>query len=463
LIFTILDTFNFRHSLWGWPSPFTLLSAFVSAPDWIWLVYIFAFGCCVGSFLNVVIYRLPRDMSIIKPPSSCPGCGKRIRFYDNIPLVSWLVLGAKCRYCKAAIRPRYFLIELLTGSVFLGLFILYFRTGFLPDMEPFWAGGWFIYLLHITLLAAFIAASAIDLELWVIPLSICWLVTAAGFIGSAAGGYLIDPLVIREYWLLPIATAKTGSLAVGATAGLVISLVLLATGLLKRSYETEDPASSATTPWQEEEIENRPQTTENRPQTTADREQKPVLSEAEGTEDREQNPVLSEAEGTKEQIEPQINHRLETCREIVFLLPIIACSIAAYRIIGGRDWWVNFLQYPAAAGLLGSVWGYFVGCGIVWAIRIFGAFVFGKEAMGLGDVHLMGAAGAVTGPVFVVVSFFIAPFFGLGWAGFHMFFKKIRQIPYGPFLSLGVFIAMILHDRIRDYINFVFEPLFGSW
>ncbi len=102
------------------------------------------------------------------------------------------------------------------------------------------------------------------------------------------------------------------------------------------------------------------------------------------------------------------------------------------------------------------MWGYFVGCGIVWVVRILGTLAFGREAMGLGDVHLMGAAGAVVGPLFVVVAFFIAPFFGLAWASFQMFFKKIRQIPYGPFLSLAVFTVMILHDWIRDRISFMF-------
>ena len=76
--------------------------------------------------------------------------------------------------------------------------------------------------------------------------------------------------------------------------------------------------------------------------------------------------------------------------------------------------------------------------------------------MGLGDVHLMGAAGTVIGPLLVVVAFFIAPFFGLFWAGVQMFFKKTRQIPYGPFLSLAVFTVMILHDWIRDRISFMF-------
>jgi len=113
--------------------------------------------------------------------------------------------------------------------------------------------------------------------------------------------------------------------------------------------------------------------------------------------------------------------------------------------------WGRLIQRPVMAGLLGSVWGYFVGCAIVWATRVLGTLAFGKEAMGLGDVHLMGAAGAVIGPVPVVVAFFVAPFLGLAWAAFQMFFRKTRQIPYGPFLSLGIFAVMILHDWIYSY------------
>ena len=113
-------------------------------PDWIWFVFIFAFGCCIGSFLNVVVYRLPRDKSLVRPGSACPACGEHIRFYDNIPLISWLLLGRNCRYCKAPISPRYFVIELLTGLVFLSLFILYFRVDILAGLPPFLEGGWFI-------------------------------------------------------------------------------------------------------------------------------------------------------------------------------------------------------------------------------------------------------------------------------------------------------------------------------
>jgi leader peptidase (prepilin peptidase)/N-methyltransferase len=393
-------------------------------PDWIWFAFIFAFGCCIGSFLNVVVYRLPRDKSLVRPPSACPSCGRHIRFYDNIPLISWVLLGCKCRYCRAPISARYFVIELLTGVVFLGLFILYFRTDVRETVQPFLERGWLIYLLHITMLAAFIAASAIDLEHWIIPLSICWLVTAAGFVGSAAGPYIIHPALIRDYSLLPVALPGTAALALGAAVGLGISLTLLATGLLKRSYESVAAGKGSPAAKTDGDVKTAP------PQQA------------------------------QESPEPSFNHRLEAGREIIFLLPIVICAYGAFWLSSNvqplSTWWAGLLQHPVAAGLLGSLWGYFVGCGIVWGIRIFGTLAFGKEAMGLGDVHLMGAAGAVIGWLPVILAFFIAPFFGLAWAGGQMFFKKIRQIPYGPFLSLGIFIVMIFHDLILNRIGFIF-------
>jgi leader peptidase (prepilin peptidase)/N-methyltransferase len=386
-------------------------------PEWFWIVFLFAFGCCVGSFLNVVIYRLPRDKSLVSPPSSCPACGRHIYFYDNIPLVSWLLLGGKCRFCKAPISPRYFVIELLTGLLFIGLFFLYFRSGMRAGIPTFINGGWLIYLLPLIMLSGFIAASAIDLELWIIPLSICWFVTGAGLVGSAIAPLVIDPEVINQYLLTPstsgilLGRTTIASLSAGALIGLAVSYLLLATGLIKRSYDLD-----------------------------------PIIDSA--------NQQQSSAE------QPDLNDRVEVCREILFLLPVVVCSIAAYWFVKryhlAFGWWADFSQIPVIAGLLGGLWGYFVGCGIVWATRIFGTLAFGKEAMGLGDVHLMGAAGTVIGPLFVTMAFFIAPFFGLIWAGVQMFSKKTRQIPYGPFLSLGVLAVIILHDRIMGYVSFLF-------
>jgi leader peptidase (prepilin peptidase) / N-methyltransferase len=80
---------------------------------------IFALGLVFGSFLNVCIYRVPRGLSVVRPGSACPQCGKAIQFYDNVPVLSWLMLGGKCRHCSARITPRYLIVELLTASVFL--------------------------------------------------------------------------------------------------------------------------------------------------------------------------------------------------------------------------------------------------------------------------------------------------------------------------------------------------------
>jgi leader peptidase (prepilin peptidase)/N-methyltransferase len=83
---------------------------------------IFVLGLAFGSFLNVCIYRLPLDLSVVKPRSACPHCKRPIAFYDNMPVLSWLLLRGRCRHCKAKISSRYLFVELLTASLFLGCY-----------------------------------------------------------------------------------------------------------------------------------------------------------------------------------------------------------------------------------------------------------------------------------------------------------------------------------------------------
>jgi len=89
---------------------------------------IFILGLAFGSFANVVIYRLPKGKSIVRPGSQCPSCGKNILWYDNIPLLSFILLKGRCRFCKTKISVRYFIVELITGLLFLALYLKFGLT-----------------------------------------------------------------------------------------------------------------------------------------------------------------------------------------------------------------------------------------------------------------------------------------------------------------------------------------------
>lgn len=88
------------------------------------IVLAFVSGLCLGSFLNVVLYRLPRGMSIVAPRSFCPNCRHQVRWYDNVPVLSYLILRGKCRDCGAKISWRYPAVELVTGLVITGIWLV---------------------------------------------------------------------------------------------------------------------------------------------------------------------------------------------------------------------------------------------------------------------------------------------------------------------------------------------------
>jgi leader peptidase (prepilin peptidase)/N-methyltransferase len=92
-------------------------------PDWILGAGFFCFGLIFGSFLNVCIYRLPRGLSVVAPRSACPSCHTPIAAFDNIPVLSWLMLGGRCRHCREGITPRYAIVELTCGLLFLLSFL----------------------------------------------------------------------------------------------------------------------------------------------------------------------------------------------------------------------------------------------------------------------------------------------------------------------------------------------------
>jgi len=118
-------------------------------------IFAFIFGAAIGSFLNVCIYRIPAETSIVKPSSRCPSCGHPIRFYDNIPILSFLILRARCRDCGAKISWRYPLIELITGLMALLLFGKF--------------GLSLVFLTFFIFTAVLIVIAFIDLDHQIIP------------------------------------------------------------------------------------------------------------------------------------------------------------------------------------------------------------------------------------------------------------------------------------------------------
>jgi leader peptidase (prepilin peptidase)/N-methyltransferase len=118
-------------------------------------IVLFIVGVVIGSFLNVVVYRMPRGRSIVRPPSACPSCDARVRPWDNVPILSYLILRGKCRSCGARIPPRYLVVEVLSGAIPV---LLYYVFGTGREFFIYWP-----------LAYALLVITFIDLDLKIIP------------------------------------------------------------------------------------------------------------------------------------------------------------------------------------------------------------------------------------------------------------------------------------------------------
>lgn len=158
-------------------------------PSWFWMGVGVSLGLVFGSFLNVVIYRLPRGESLAFPGSHCPSCGAPIRAADNVPLLGWLLLRGRARCCKVAISPRYPLVELLGGL--LGGALIQVSVLTLPIETPLWHGG-LLFIAQLALGLGLIAAAFIDLSHMYLPDSIT--------LGGALLGLATVPLRPGASW-----------------------------------------------------------------------------------------------------------------------------------------------------------------------------------------------------------------------------------------------------------------------
>ncbi|MGP1310111.1 MAG: prepilin peptidase [Phycisphaerales bacterium] len=471
---------------WGW------------TPSLFGTAFCFVLGAAIGSFLNVVAYRVPKGEGLFAPPSRCPHCETRLRWRENLPILGWVLLRGRCRYCKSPISAQYPLIELLTALLFAFLYAAWFgevggHAWFGGALRPDWAEAgiarmWPHLIVVYTLVAGLIAMTLIDARTFMIPLSIPWFVTAVAFLVAPIHA-AAAPATVRTAWTIPLPESPSGVFAsVAGMLGVVVYAFLLSIGALKRSYADFDDWAAEAQRRQDEATEASGAAASTNEQPGGETALGPLLLRvlyfttpavalmavgfAVGL--RFDRPLeltlagtllglaigmvlrrLAPGARTVQAHEPewiQYPHaRREAFKE---LLPVL--GIAGYIVTGwfiGNAAGVNPPFWVRA--LAGVCLGYLAGGGIVWLVRIFGSLAFGKEAMGMGDVHLLAAVGAALGWRDPALAFFTAPFFGLAWVFVAAALARRKDVavalPFGPHLAFGtlaVLIAWPLYDRL---------------
>jgi leader peptidase (prepilin peptidase) / N-methyltransferase len=374
------------------------------------MVFIFAFGACVGSFINVVIYRLPAGMSVTTPPSRCPTCGVRLRFFsENLPILGWFLVRGRCRKCDAPISPQYVLVELGMALLFLALYVGLYVLAWPPGVSAEWwhsphTSGiirtWPLFIAIAFMLAGLVAMTVIDARTFTIPIQIPLFITIAAFIAHPLQAFMPQPRMAPTAWPIPATDWHWFMVAAGGMIGVIAGIVLLRFGVLRYSF-------------------------------------------ADYQDYVEEDQVLGDYP----------HARREMLVEVTFLLPCVFGLLLGW-FLGASVGWAGSPPVMLQA-LGGSMLGYLVGGGLIWGVRILGTLAFGREAMGLGDVHLLAAIGAVLGAVDPIWVFLIAPFSGLLWhvgstGVASMFRRSRRELPYGPHLAIATGLVLLLRPGLEQ-------------
>lgn len=186
-------------------------------PEIVISVFVFILGACIGSFLNVCIVRMPKEESVVLPRSHCMSCNTMIPWYDNIPLISYLILGGKCRSCHARFSIRYFFVELLTGLIFLGFFWYFGPT------EQFTA--------YTVMMACFIVATFVDFEHRIIPDEIS---VGGMFVG------LVMSALMPQIHAVSLSELATGRVLMRVVVGICLTVHLIEFLWRRQAFERDD-------------------------------------------------------------------------------------------------------------------------------------------------------------------------------------------------------------------------------
>ncbi len=455
-----------------------------------WLSFLTVVGLCVGSFLNVVIFRLPREQSLRDPLwSFCPFCHHRIAWYDNLPLLSFLHLRGRCRTCRAAIPTRYPAVEAAMALVLLLLVDAFFIARVRPGLSAGTFGltdqlalDWPMLVGHIILFACLLSMSAIDLEYYWVDIRFTNFATIAGFALHA-----IWTPRHSSAWLRPFDT--TAVMSVLAVVGLGVFWLLF---LLQPCAEDEEAEES------DEACESPPHVAE---QATSPSELPSPLDpsrvvawltglllaglfvwlfvvEVRGGGGwhwlraiiplvfgfwlivRESSVVRDSDQEIVEAIEQERHTARATALwELCHLLPAIVGAGFGYWLMQDAGWAARIhdalhgqmyvggvammRHWEPLYGISTAAAGYVIAGAMGWAVRIVFTLVLGKEAFGTGDIHMMAAAGCIAGWPVVALGFFLTC--GVSVAGWliSMKFRRTRALPLGPWLSLSLLAVVI--------------------
>lgn len=438
-------------------------------PKLVILGFIMAFGASVGSLVNVLVYRLPLGLDVVSPTSRCPKCNTKLTWRENIPVFGWIFLGGKCRFCKDKISPEYPIVEAIVAVLFGLLYMMCYlvsdnATLFGLNIKPEWALNgaamtWPTLVILFILMGSLVAMTIIDARTFTIPLVLTWVPAIVALLfhtGHAvwfeiSRGQLTPVMegywnftdsrdrwitAPRTTWTIPTPSFDSWrfiGIMLGATLGLGISNLLLKFKVLTHSFADYEQ-------WLEKHNKD--------------------LSES--LEDPEKAPEHNDAQDWI--MYPYA--RREMIRELAFLAPVAVfgliggwLSVTLVTNIGG-DWTFNpstgqmippFQAPHWLVVLSGVLAGYLIGGGVVWAIRILGSLLFNKEAMGLGDVHMMAAVGACMGWIDATLAFFLAAFVALGIAALGALGKGklARAMPYGPSLAIATLLLLFAKPLVE--------------
>ena len=467
-----------------------------------WIVFFAAVGLAVGSYLNVVIYRIPRNISTSAPLwSFCPLCRARIHWYDNLPVLSFVRLGGRCRACGTPISPRYPAVELLMATLTLVVLDAFCVAGLRNGTHDLGLGiterlyhDWPIILAHVVLFGCLLAMSAIDLEHYFIDIRFTDFAVLAGF-----ALHLIWTPAARA-WTPSIGGAWHRPGPTTAAVSIAVTLTVVVTWLVIRLFaprpEEESEANTATVA----AADSSPAIASQEWGTcTADirtgsgparvaawlaalvfvvvavsmtidalsaeprllpswRLLVPIvmcfaLIVGMGVPRRSADTEIVQAIESE-----RSSARSMALRELLLLVPaIVGGAVVAWLCLENDafgSWcegvfaWCPRGSWRPITGLATAASGFVVGGALGWAVRIVFTLILGREAFGTGDIHLMAAAGCVAGWPVVVLGFVLTSFLALaGWL-VTLPFKRTRAIPLVPWLSLAFLIVVVFHDPL---------------